>query len=192
MRGHLIVLALLGAAALTGCGDDAGQASDTSQTSQASGASTTAASTTGASTTVAGSPEEPASTGAAPETGDSAGTGVIAVRLEPVDGFFIEGFEVGLRFETPGGDVIAAALWSEFVQSQDDPRLEAYYESVLEQPVPAGDVVVLATANVGIGPGPEVPDLDGEMRCRLDMSVPEGATVEVEVSFADQDCLRQV
>lgn len=122
------------------------------------------------------------------------GEGIIAVRLEPVEGFFIEGFEVGLRVETAGGERIAATLWSDFVQSQDDePTLEAYYQSVLEQPVPAGEVVVWATANVGTGPGPEIPDIEGDLRCQLSLHVAEGERVEVEVSFAaGTECLRSV
>jgi hypothetical protein len=80
---------------------------------------------------------------------DESEPGTIAVRIEDVDGFFIEGFEVGLRFETPDGEVIASTLWTDFVQSLGAESIDAYYDSVLEQDVPAGTVVVLASANVG-------------------------------------------
>ena len=121
----------------------------------------------------------------------TSGSGVIAVHIEDVDGMFVEGFEVGLRFETPDGEVIGSTLWSDFVESMEDASLEAYYDSVLEQDVPAGTVIVLATANVGIGPPPEVPDLDGPLRCRLEVEVPQDARVDVEVTFDDPDaCLR--
>jgi hypothetical protein len=119
------------------------------------------------------------------------GSGVIAVHMEELDGVFVEGFEVGLRFETPDGEVIGSTLWSDFVASIPDASLEAYYDSVLEQDVPAGTVVVLASANVGIGPPPEIPDLDGPLRCRLEVAVPQDGRVDVEVTFDDPDaCLR--
>ena len=122
---------------------------------------------------------------------DGGGTGTVAVHIEEVAGAFVEGFEVGLRFETADGEVIDTVLWSDFVASQDSDSLDAYYDSVLEQEVPAGEVVVLATANVGIGPPPEVPDLDGELRCRLPVDVLAGGRVDVEVTFSgDDDCLR--
>ncbi len=117
-------------------------------------------------------------------------TGVVAVSLEEVGGFFIEGFEIGLRFENATGEVIAATLWSDFVVSQGDTSLEDFYDSILEQVVPAGELVVLATANVGMGPPPEVPDLGGDLRCRLEVVVPENGRVNVEVSFVNhENCL---
>lgn len=124
-----------------------------------------------------------------PETG-TAGTGTIAVHIEEVEGVFVEGFEVGLRFETPDGEVIASTLWTDFVESLGTDSIDAFYDSVLEQEVPAGTVVVLATANVGAGPPPEAPDLDGDLRCRLEVDVPDGGRTDVEVTFDDQDCLR--
>jgi hypothetical protein len=118
-------------------------------------------------------------------------TGTVAVHIEELDGVFVEGFEVGLRFETPEGEVLGSTLWSDFVQTQQDDSLDAYYDSVFEQEVPAGSVVVLASVNVGIGPPPEVPDLDGPLRCRLEVEVPDGGRVDVEVRFDDPDaCLR--
>ena len=124
---------------------------------------------------------------------DGDGTGVVAVSIEEVEGFFTEGFEVGFRFETTDGERIDALLWSDFVAEQGSNDLEAYYTSVLEQEVPAGDVVVLATANIGIGPPPDTPDLDGEMRCRLEVNVPAGGRVEVQVGFSDPaTCLREL
>ena len=120
-------------------------------------------------------------------------TGTVAVSLEEVDGFFIEGFEIGLRFETAAGERIDAVLWSDVVAAEGRNDLEAYYDTVLEQQVPAGDVVVLATVNVGIGPPPETPDLDGDLRCRLPVTVPVGGRVEVEVGFSDPgDCLTEI
>ena len=121
---------------------------------------------------------------------ESAETATINVRLEELDGILTEGFEVGLRFETTDGEVIDSTLWSDFIVAQDDPSPTAFYDGVLEQTVPAGDVVVLATVNVGIGPPPEVPDLDGDLRCRLVVDAPSGSSVDVVVTFSgEDDCL---
>lgn len=118
-------------------------------------------------------------------------SGIVRVRLEPVAGFFTEGFEIGLRFETADGTVIGSTLWTDFVlEKNDNPTIEDFYECVLEQSVPSGDIVVWAEANVGAGPPPVIPDLDGPLRCRLDVSVPEGGQIDVEVLFFDQNCLR--
>jgi hypothetical protein len=141
------------------------------------------------SAAVAGCGDEPDTTSAPDES--VSGMGTVAVHIEEIDGVFIEGFEVGLRFEAPEGNVVGSTLWSDFVDSQGDVSIDAYYDSVLEQEVPAGPVVIRASANVGIGPAPEVPDLDGALRCRLDVTVPGAGRVDVEVTFDDpDDCLR--
>ena len=117
-------------------------------------------------------------------------SGTVAVRLQRIEGYFVEGFELALRFETAAGEVVDALSWSDFVRSvEPDPPLRAYYESVLEQPVPAGTVVVLATVEIGEVAAAEVPPLDGELRCRASVDVPVGGRVEVEVRFAREDCL---
>src|SRR3546814_5762138 len=70
--------------------------------------------------------------------------------------------------------------------------MDDYYDSVLRQKVPAGPVVVLATVNVGTGPAPEVPDLAGDLPCRLGIDVQAGGEVAVEVNLdGGADCLRQ-
>jgi hypothetical protein len=121
---------------------------------------------------------------------DSSGTGTIAVSLEETNGAFIEGFEIALRFEAADGAVIESLHWTDFVQSTGAEDIDAYYDAVLEQPVPAGRVVVLATTTIGPGGPPEKPDLDGPLDCRLEVDVPGDGRVEVEVSFAGTgDCL---
>ena len=117
--------------------------------------------------------------------------GVVAVRLEPVEGIFVKGFEAGIRFETGDGEMIAATLWGDAVRSSVvEPAPEDFYRHVVEQEVPSGEVIVLAQANVGIGPPPEVPNLD-DLGCRLAVQVPPGGRVEVELTFAGPpDCLR--
>lgn len=120
-----------------------------------------------------------------------AAPGEVHVQLEEVEGFFIEGFEVGLRFETASGEVIASTLWSDFVASTERTEIEAFYDSVLTQEVPAGTVRVGAEVNIGMGPGPSIPDLSGPLPCTLDVDVAPGEVVDVEVHFdGGTDCLR--
>ena len=122
---------------------------------------------------------------------DPSPKGTVTVQLEEVEGIFVEGFEIGLRFETADGDVIDSTLWTNFVADLGDQAPERFYDAVLSQQVPAGSVVVFATVNVGIGPPPEVPDLSGEMQCRLDITVGESQVVAVEVDFSGtSDCLQ--
>lgn len=135
-------------------------------------------------------PEDPATTSTTIPLSGS--TGTLAVHLQPVDGVFIEGFEAGLRFETSDGQVIYATLWTDFVESTGSTNLRDYYDTVLERAVPAGPVVVLATLNIGAGPGPVVPDINGDLRCRLELDVPDDGLAEVELAFDSQgDCLTQ-
>jgi hypothetical protein len=137
---------------------------------------------------LAGCGDDRGAAGADPADG---GTGTVAVSLEPTDGFFVEGFEVGLRFSTADGTEINRVLWSDVVAAQGDDSIEAFYESVLEQEVPAGAVVVEAQVSIAIGPPPEPPDLDAEeLPCRLEVEVPADERVEVQVAFQpDGDCL---
>jgi len=128
------------------------------------------------------------------DAGGDAGGGIapgqVHVRLEETTGVFIEGFEVGLRFETGAGEVIAATLWSDFVASTGRGDLDAYDDSVLTQEVPAGAVRIAAEVNIGMGPGPSIPDLDGPLPCHVDVEVPSGGEVTVEVGFSGgDDCL---
>ena len=122
-----------------------------------------------------------------------AGLGEIRVQLEEIDGVFIEGFEVGLRFETGDGELIASTLWSDFVESTGRTDVDAYYDSVLSQSVPAGTVRMSAEVNIGAGPPPSIPDLSAELPCLLVVEVDPGAVVMVEATFSDApNCLRLV
>ena len=110
------------------------------------------------------------------QTGPAAGApddpGTIAVQLEADVCCFTEGFEVGLA---SGAD-----------------SMDAYYDSVLTQEVPAGPVVVRAEVSIGAGPPPVPPDLEGDLACSLEVEVASGETVAVEVLFdEDGDCLRR-
>lgn len=132
-------------------------------------------------------------TGPAAGTGREAGPGTITVQLEPDVCCFFEGFEVGLRFETTDGEVIASTLWSDFVEASGDDTMDAYYDSVLTQEVPSGPVVVRAEVSIGAGPPPVPPDLEGDLPCSLEVEVAPGETVAVEVFFHEaDDCLRRL
>jgi hypothetical protein len=130
------------------------------------------------------------------DDGEAAGEGTLAVRLEPTEGIFIEGFEVGLRFtDAASGEELERVVWSEYVTSLGpEAGVDAFYDAVYERPA-AGTVRVGVDVNIGIGPGPEPPDLDAEpMPCELDVEVPAGETVTVQVSFDDAspECLQVV
>ena len=151
---------------------------------------------TQADTTTTIAPEsETLSTIAAPgpTTTLDGSSGTVAIRLEPVNGVFIEGFEIGIRIETADGELLLKTLWSDYVQSLGDANIRAYYDSVLSEQVPAGPVVVLATVNIGAGPAPVTPDIDGPLNCRLKIDVPPTGQIEVEVSFdGSGNCLSQI
>lgn len=129
-------------------------------------------------------------------TGDADGDpphGTLALRVEEVDGVFVEGFEIGIRVENADGVAFLTTLWSEEVAEQGDGGVEAFYDTVAERSVPVGEIAVLATVNVGTGPPPAVPSLDGPMDCRLPLEVAAGERVEVEIDFSGTaDCLREV
>lgn len=166
MNIKYLLLALVLGAFVAACGDDSPAGPAQSSPNDAAGPSETSAPTT-----------IPA-------------PGTIALSLEPVQGFFIEGFEIGIRFEDSIGQTIASTYWTDFVASLGEPSLEDYYESVLNQQVPAGRVTVLAEVAVGIGPPPVPPDLNGDLACSLEVDVEPGAVVEVEVLFSEAaNCL---
>jgi hypothetical protein len=99
----------------------------------------------------------------------------------------------GAAGASPDGEVIAATLWSDFVQSLGRTDLDAFYDSVLTQPVPPGVIRVLAEANVGMGPGPVIPDLEGDLPCEVTLDVGPNTEVVVEVSFdGSDDCLHVI
>ena len=132
-------------------------------------------------------PDSAAPDGTAPQ-GE---TGTVTIRLEPVQGFFIEGFEVGLKIETADGELVDSTLWSTFVESTGASAIESYYTSVYKVEVPAGELVVRGEANIGIGPGPVIPDLTTDLVCELAITVEPDTQVDIEVNFEGTgDCLR--
>ena len=192
MRVPLLITALA-LSSFPACGPDRAEGAGPGGQPTTSAAPATTAPMTTTPATTAPPTTAAAPTTAAPVPGSTtdAAPGVVAVRLEPVNGIFVEGFEVGLRFETAEGTVLASTLWSDFVRSHGDGTIDDHYTSVLEQPVPSGQIVVRATVNIGIGPAPEIPDLSEDLRCQLEVAVPPDGRVDVEVSFSGgPDCLR--
>lgn len=205
LRFSTLILAVLMAAAACG-GDDTETSGDSSTTDTTSTDSSrdevTSSTSTGGDPSTTETVDDadvsspttatpPASDSTTTTADDASATGTVNVSLEPVEGFFIEGFEVGLRFETTTGEVIDATLWSDVVDAIANPSIDDYYGAVHAQPVPAGKVVVLATVSIGAGPPPIVPDLRGPMQCELTVDVPAGGEVDVEVAFDQQDCLTE-
>jgi len=182
MTPKLATLALAAVLTLSACGSDDGSES---ATTTAAAPTTEAPATTAAPATT--TTTSPTSTEV---TQNQTGTGQIAIHFEEVQGVFIEGFEAGIRIETGSGDVIYSTLWTDFVSRIEDATVVDFYNSVLTETVPVGEVVVLATVNVGMGPAPVRPDLNGEMACKLVLEVPADATVEIEVAFnGSENCL---
>jgi hypothetical protein len=86
-----------------------------------------------------------------------AGQGSLAVDLEPVEGIFIEGFDVTLEFYDSGDNLLSERTWSESVSAtgtaaaSDD--VDPYYTHVLREPVPAGTVRLVTLVRIGLEAG---------------------------------------
>jgi hypothetical protein len=127
-----------------------------------------------------------------PAADDAAGA-VVRVGIEPVEGFFVEGFEVALRFEGADGTVLASRYWSDWVQESGGEEIDGYYSSELDQPVPVGTVTVHGQATIGPGGPPERPALGGNLPCVLELDLEAGDVATVQVVFeSEDDCLRLV
>lgn len=123
-------------------------------------------------------------------------SGIVEVHMQnlPEGTFYIEGFDVGLRFEDGDATVLASTIWTQHVEStKPDAEITDFYDTVLEQPVPAGTVVVWADVTIGGSGGPSLPRTTGRLPCRLPVEVRAGATVAVEVRFEEEPrCLRVI
>ena len=117
--------------------------------------------------------------------------GQVDVSIQPVEGLFIEGFQVGLRFEDGDGKVLDSAYWSDVVHSLvDEPAPEDFYATVMHEPVPAGTAVVRAEVTLGSSGPPPDPDLSGSLPCAAKVPVAAGETVRVEVRFdSERHCV---
>jgi hypothetical protein len=114
-------------------------------------------------TGVAGVGEEPAT-----------GQGTLAVNLAPVEGLFVDGFDVTLRYLDADGDETGAIDWSQSVPP--NASLDTYYKHVHNQAVPAGAVTLQSW--VRTSPGGPVPPSSGPA-CTTDVAVGEGDLARV-------------
>lgn len=114
--------------------------------------------------------------------------GAIEVSVEPVEGEFIEGFQVGLRFEDGDGTVLDAAYWTDMVRSSAGDGASSY-TTIVREKVPVGTVVVRAQVTLGPGGPPVDPDLEGDLPCEARSEVTEGETVRVQIRFGAGNCL---
>ena len=101
----------------------------------------------------------------------ASGEGTLAVDLERIDGMFVEGFDVTLRFYGAGDDLLAEREWSKVA-----PDGEGYYSYVHREPVPAGPVRLVSF--VRISPGGAVPPPEGP-GCETDVDIADGDTARV-------------
>jgi subtilisin family serine protease len=112
--------------------------------------------------------------------------GILAVRLEPVEGVMTEGFDVTLRFYGEDGEQLAEREWSDSVP--DDAGVEASYTHVLREVVPVG--VVRLVSFVRVSPGGSIPPPEGP-GCETTVEVEPDDVVLVTLLFepdAAGDC----
>jgi hypothetical protein len=110
------------------------------------------------------------------------GDAVIAIRMEPTNGgVFIEGFDVDLQFIDANGNEIASRNWADYVRSlpRIDDDLEIYYDSVLEEPVPAGVVTVRSVMELGME--------SAQPMCETPVVLAAGERAEIELLFRTVD-----
>ena len=106
--------------------------------------------------------------------------GTLAVDLEPVEGMFIEGFDVTLQFYDSGDNLLSERVWSESVTSTGTTAapgdIDPHYTHVLREPVPPGTVRLVTVMRIGLDPeGP---------RCETTVDVGEADVARVTLLFA--------
>jgi hypothetical protein len=112
------------------------------------------------------------------------GEGTLAIDLEPIDGVFIEGFDVTLRFHDAAGDLFAEREWSDAVTEAGDTDIDAYYSYVLHETVPAGQVRLVTYMR--ISPGGAIPPPEGP-GCDTTIDIAAGDTARVTLLFSPED-----
>ncbi|HET6835806.1 MAG TPA: hypothetical protein VFH30_18225 [Acidimicrobiales bacterium] len=97
-----------------------------------------------------------------------AGQGSLAVDLEPVEGNFIEGFDVTLQVYDSGDNLLSERTWSESVSETGTAAasgdVDPYYTHVLREPMPAGTVRLVTLVRIGLEP--EGTAMRDDRRCR--------------------------
>jgi hypothetical protein len=110
--------------------------------------------------------------------GGGTGEGTLAVDLEPVDGVFVEGFDVTLRFFGADDEMIAERDWSDVAAGGTDPQ--SYYTYVHQEQVPAGSVRLVSYMR--ISPGGAIPPPQ-EPGCETTVDVADGDTARITLLF---------
>lgn len=114
-----------------------------------------------------------------PEVTDGeAEEGVLAVDLEPVDGVFIEGFALTLRYVDAEGNEVGHVEWSETIPP--DSTIDGHYRHVHEQRVPAGAVTLRSWMR--LSPGGPLPPASGP-GCTTPVNVGSDDRARVTVLF---------
>lgn len=104
--------------------------------------------------------------------------GTLAVDVEPIEGMFIEGFDVTLQFYS-GDNLLSERTWSQSVSATGTTPaagdVDPYYTHVLEEPVPAGTIRLVTLVRIGMSPeGP---------RCETTVDVPQSDVARLTLLF---------
>ena len=107
-----------------------------------------------------------------------AGQSTLAVDVEPVEGAFVEGFDVTLQFHS-GDNLVSERTWSQSVSATGTTAaagdVDPYYTHVLREPVPAGTVRLVTIVRIGLSPeGPH---------CETTVDIPQGDVARVTLLF---------
>ncbi|HSU34407.1 MAG TPA: hypothetical protein VLJ88_01985 [Propionibacteriaceae bacterium] len=106
--------------------------------------------------------------------------GTVLLRLEKIEGFFTEGFDLQVRLEAPSGHPVLSSSWADLVRGQKSkPAGLAFYSSVIRTSVPAGAFEVSTVMDLGMEPA--------QPTCVTRGQVEPGASVTVTLNFSAQD-----
>jgi len=105
----------------------------------------------GCASGVEGQAFEPSSKVVAPSATATA-SGTVLLRLEKIDGFLIEGFQLDVRLEAPSGHPVISSTWDDLVHElHPKPTKSEFYGSVIRTTVPAGSFVFTTVMHPGMG-----------------------------------------
>jgi hypothetical protein len=78
--------------------------------------------------------------------------GTVLLRLEKLEGFLIEGFQLQVRLEAPPGHPLISSTWDDLIHDQtpQPTGTESYYTSVIRTSVPAGAFVFTTVMHPGM------------------------------------------
>jgi hypothetical protein len=113
-----------------------------------------------------------------------AGQGTLAVDLEPLEGIFVEGFDVTLRFYDSADNLLAERDWSQSVSATATTTVpgdvDPYYTHVLREPAPAGTLRLVTFMRVS--PGGAIPPPEGP-GCETTVAVGQADMARVTLLF---------